>query len=362
MSTDVHTRRRGGAAALVAAALLLLPAVSGSDDLPPAAMSAAAPALGTSCPLCAEDPGAPVVRLTPADADSLGRAYSAFNEVHIARLDSLLRAGRLGDPGSAAARRDAHLLARLLTLNAYSYIARYATDSTHVYEGDESTLTDAFARFSDPGLYPIVRLRRARMGLGRVCLRYDLASDLDTESVMGSKRVRVRIREAEIDGRHQRVLAMNLPTGLDEMVEVLMTEHYSCAVEHVQRDGPPGPYELYLVRDVRGGWLRKWGTHQPQALMFWVTPRGRVASVLPAEPLVGVRIYVPHLILKLRLLPDIGFDDLREVDLPQPILSLDWLRARRYPEWLESGKELGFEGWKGCGPVPPELRLRFPDL
>ena len=116
----------------------------------------------------------PIVQLTAADVFAVGRALSAWNETQIARIDSLYRAGAFGAAGSKPARNDAHLLARLSTLNAYSYIVRFATDSTCVYEASESTLVDAFKSFSDPGLYPITRLRRARMGLGHVCVRYDL--------------------------------------------------------------------------------------------------------------------------------------------------------------------------------------------
>jgi hypothetical protein len=316
---------------------------------------------GPPCPLCELPAGIRILRLAAADVDSLGNAYAAHNEKRLAAVDSLYHAGRLGEPGSGDARRAAHLMARLATLNAYSYVAAFATDSTCVHEADEGTLARAFASFSDPGLYPITQLRRARMGFGRVCLRYDLAQDLDTLVTMGARRVRVRVREMEIEGRRRRMLSMMLPTGLDDLVEVLVAEHYACAVEHLVDAEAPAPCETYLLHEMRGLWLRKWGTHRPRALMFWVTPPDAAPAMLPESPLVGVRLYVPRLVLRLPFLPDVGFDDLREIDLPQPILRLAYLRRGNHPEWLEPGHGAGFEGWSGHGPVPARLRERFPD-
>lgn len=324
--------------------------------LPPAALVQRA-----GCPLCTPDAEGRIVHLRAGDVDSLGHAYAAHNEAEIARIDSLYRAGALGAPGGA--RAAAHLMARLRTWNAYTYVARYATDPECVYEASESTLTHAFRTFSDPGLYPIARLRRARMGQGRICLRYDLQQDLDTTSQMGAKSVRVRTRTLEVGGARRRVLCMDLATGLDARVEVLMSEHYTCSVERLLLEGELGPYDLVVLDDIEGGWLRKWGTHAPRALVFWATPPHLSAAAPPPAPLVGVRIYVPRLRLALpSLLPDIGFDDLREIDLPQPILGLEALRRNALPEWLSVTPAPGLAGWVGHGPLPEELRRRFPDL
>jgi hypothetical protein len=312
------------------------------------------------CPLCQVVAGAPVVHLTAAVVDSLGLAYADDNEGMLARLDSLYRAGRFGPPGSRGAREAVQLAARLATRNAYSYVADFAIDSSRVYEADEAALVHAFSTFTDPGLYPITRLRRARMGFGWVCLQYDLGRDLDTLATMGGKRVRVRTRDVVAAGEHRRMLSMMLPTGLDDMVEVMVPEHYVCRVEHARIEGPPAPYELFLLHDIRGLLLRKWGTHSPRAIMFWTTPRDRALDASAADALVGVRIYVPELHLRVPFLPDLGFDDLREIDLPQPIVRLDYVRAATHPDWLD-GRATGFDGWSGHGPVPPVVRERFPD-
>jgi hypothetical protein len=84
---------------------------------------------------------------------------------------------------------------------------------------------------------------------------------------------------------------------------------------------------------------------------------------MPATPLVGVRIYIPGLRLRLPLfLPDFNFDDLREIELPLPILEIDYLKNGKRPSWLGRDDHLGFKDWKGHGPVPPALRVRFPDF
>jgi hypothetical protein len=321
------------------------------------------PALDGGCPLCREDPGVPIVPLTAAAADSLGRLYSGFNQALLARVDSLLRAGSLGSPGNREARAAAHLLARLLAVTSMHYMVGFATDPERIHEASEATLRDAFRRFSEPGVYPITRLVRARMGLGRTCVKYDLGTDLDSTAVVGGRTLRVRVASTELNGRPQRMLVLELPTILFSVVELLIAEHFTCRAEFVRSSGPPAPYDLYLLHDIDGMYIRKWGTHKPTAIMFWSTPRDVKRAGLPRTPLVGNGVYVPQLSLELpSLLPDLGFDDLRLVDLPQPILSLSYLQQQRYPEWLERAEPRGFKSWESHGPIPPDLRLRFPDL
>lgn len=337
--------------AAVAVWILLLPVLLAADSLsaPP----------GAGCPLCHVDPRIPVVTLSADAVDSLGAALAGANEHTLARCDSLYRAGRFGTPGSRDARRGAQLWARLATRNAYSYVADLATDTTQVREAGAPALEHAFVTYSDPGLYPITRLRRARMGLGYLCLQYDLRGSLDTLVTLGSRRVRVRIRDVDTGGERRRMLSMMLPTGLDDLVEVLMPAHYTCRVVRMGSHGPEGAWEAVVLDEIRGLYLRKWGTHGPRAVMFWTTPEAAHLDSLPSEPRLGVRMYVPELRLDLPFLPDVGFDDLREIDLPQPLMrlggtplpALDWLAVRRS----------GFEGWTGFGPVPADLRARFPD-
>jgi hypothetical protein len=320
--------------------------------------------LGAStCPLCEGRLDVPVHTLTVAEAESMGAAYADTNVSRLAHVDSLLQSGAFGAPGSAEARQQAHLLARLLTLNAYSYMVGLGTDRHTVWEANEATLRPAFETFSDPGIIPLARLVRSRMGLGHMCAHYDLSQKLHTQTVIGGRTFDVRVDDVKIDGQKTRALILNLPTSLDDVVEIWITEHVSMDVERVRADGPPAPYEAYVIDHIRGLWVHKAGVHRPEAFVFWVTPRDPHRKTLPETPLVGARIYVPHLRLHLPfILPDIGFEDLRTVDLPQPILEVSYLRGGRYPEWLQAARLRGFKDWEGVGPLPPALRQRFPDL
>lgn len=345
--------RRVHAASLAVVATILsgLPSAFGSDT---AADSA-------RCMLCSPDPAVPVVRLTTAWLDSVARAHASFNANQLARIDSLFRAGRFGPCDDRGAQGTAHLLARLRTINAYPDLVRLACDSTRVYEADEATLRELYARYSDVNLLIDVHLERARLGLGRVCMRYRLDEKGAGVSDHGGKQLRWRIRDVRIDERRRRVLDLIFPMGEDE-VDLLIASHHSFAVEYRQRDGPPAPYEWFLVRDIEGIWVRKLGIHRPTAYMYWVSPAGHAAIMdLPSIPLAGVRIYFPGLKLRLPLLPDINVDDLREEALPMPILDLDYIRQHREPSWLDVDALLGFRDWRGHGALPAEIRREFPD-
>jgi hypothetical protein len=315
-----------------------------------------------SCVLCEREPEVPVVSLRPGEVDSLLESMAAPNAAQIARIDSALQSGAYGPPESARALHQAYLVARLTTWNCYRLLARFAADSTRVVEAAESTLASVYSRYLDPSLFNVVRLRRARLGLGRVCMQYDLEEECEGETNLGGKHLRYRIQDAEIGAEKHRVLSLDLPTGTDDVVEVMLASHYGCAFEFRRSDGPPAPYEAFIVHDIDGGWLRKSGTHRPTAFMFWVTPQDSLSLVPGAEPLAGVRIYIPHLRFKLpTILPDINLDDLRRLELPYPLLALDYVEHRRYPGWMANESGRWIRAWKGHGEVPPEIRARFPD-
>jgi len=40
---------------------------------------------------------------------------------------------------------------------------------------------------------------------------------------------------------------------------------------------------------------------------------------------------------------------------------MSYVRGEEYPSWLEVNENLGFKKWDGFGPLPPEIRQRFPD-
>jgi len=337
-----------------------------------------------TCRLCAGELHVPVVALTPAWLDSVAQERARFNVAQIDRIDSLFKAGHYGPPKQPPARRMAHLVARLTLVNAYRDLVRLACDTTCVYEANEDVLKGINERYSDVLLFATARLERVRLGLGHACMHYDVRETGEGVSHHGGKSLRWRVKDIDLDGVTRRLLSLDLPTATDDVVEVLLAAHHSFAVEYARVDGPPAPFEWFLVRDVEGGWLRKSGTHRPAAYMFWVTPQQTAAAHsvartaedtsgtngpvdspavdLPATPLIGVRVYIKGLRLRLPLfIPDINFDDLREIVPPMPILDMEYLNQKKQPSWLGSTSHLGFRDWKGTGPVPPLVRERFPD-
>jgi hypothetical protein len=337
------------------------------------------------CALCSPNLAVPVIPITAAWLDSMAQAHASFNAKQLERIDSLLQTGHYGPSNDVTARQTAHLVARLSTINAYRDLVRMACDSTRVYEADEATLRDLYARYSDVNLFIDSRLEHIRIGLGHVCMRYNLDEKAEGVSDHGGKQLRWRVRDIKIEGCKRRVLDLIFPTGADDEVEIYLAAHHTFRVEYKMFAGPPAPYEWFLVRDIEGAWLRKWGTHRPTAYMFWVSashatppapttgmnylassgqelPSSEPSLDLPSTPLVGLRIYIPGLKLKLPLLPDVNVDDLREVELPMPILDLEYIRQNQQPSWLDVNANLGFTNWEQYGALPPEIRREFPDL
>jgi hypothetical protein len=296
-------------------------------------------------------------------ADSIGRLYSSFNADLFAWLDSLYKAGHFGDPDDRESRRRVHVMSRLLALNSMHYMVGFATDPDHIWEANEATLREAFTKYSDPGIYPIVRMRSARMGMGHVCVRYNVSTDMESTVTVGNKQLGVSVEETNFDGVPRRVLIMKYPTLIFGDIQIVVDEHFTCKAELRHGSGPPAPYDVYMLYDMQGVEVRKWGVHKPGAMLFWSTPRDMQRSQLPPIPLVGSAVYVPHVVLELpSILPDMKFEDLRLIDLPQPIFKRSYVANKEYPSWLERAEPRGFKGWDSYGPIPPDLQLRFPDL
>ena len=262
-----------------------------------------------ACPLCSNDSGVPIQRLTPAEALAMVRAFAQQNESRLARIDALLQSGALGPPNAGAARKRAHCLARLSLRNVYPYLFQYASDPERVYEADATAFAGVFAKFCEPGLFTIARLRRVRMGAGHVCVQYDLADLSEGVTMLGGRSLHYRVEDRAVEGARRRLLVLGWPSGTVGSVEILLAEHYTFRVSHVRSDGPPAPYELFAADDVQGGWVRRWGLHRPAAFMFWVSP----------------------------------------------------LDQGRLPAWLVRDGAFTLKNWRGLGPVPAAVRERFPN-
>ena len=349
-----HRTRFGLGMLIALGALTLSRQEFGTVDAAGAEGAAAA----STCVLCQPGADLSIVEVTPAFAESLAHAYAARNHALFASIDSLLDTGLWGAPDSRSAQDKAHLLARVRAWNTYHYLTALARDPHRVYEASEATLTQLFERYSDVGLYPIVKLEQARMGLGRICARYDLSTNLERRSRNGQ---RLRIGDVRVQSVNRRMLSMTLPSTLFESVEVLFGEHFSCRVDMVASSGPPAPHRLFVMEDLQGILVRKWGTHTPKAFVFWQSTAD-ARLTLPSTPLVGNSIYVPGIQLEMPAkLPNIGLENLRAIDLPQPIVAKEYARGGGAPAWLPRHAERGFKNWKAHGPVPPDVRLRFPE-
>ena len=133
-------------------------------------------------------------------------------------------------------------------------------------------------------------------------------------------------------------------------------------------DWQAGNHELVMdttMEDVSGQLVRKWGLHRPSAIVLW---KSMVCDLQPPPPgsrLLGSAIYFPKLQLNLPwFLPDLGFDDLRRFDFPQPLLTLEGVLdiRDRDLDWLRVEDNLRFAAdWEGDGDVPRFVSERFPD-
>ena len=332
------------------------------DPVRPVTNAVAHAPQGETCRLCSDPPDYPIVQLTEAIVDSLGRVYSDFNQSLFAYVDSLYQEGHFGTPGKRDAKNTALMMSRLLALNSLHYMVGFATDPDTVYEATEATLRHAFTLYSDPGVYPIVRMVRARMGLGWICVQYDVSTDMDSIMTLGTERVRIRVGETEYDGETRRMLMMDLPTIMFSTIEVVLDSHFTCKAELFHSPGPPSPHDIYLLYQMRGLAVRKWGVHKPDAMIFWSTPRNVHRNLPPKSPLVGSAVYVPAVRMELpSILPDMKFNDLRLLDLPQPIMARAYIDSKGYPSWMDRAEPRGFKEWESYGPIPPDLQLRFPD-
>jgi uncharacterized protein (TIRG00374 family) len=314
------------------------------------------------CPLCHQPFPATLVALSEGEVVRAAMDLADGNAARIALIDSRLRRGAFGDPGSREAREQAHSLARVSLPNLYHYLFRFANDPDHIYESGPDALTRLAADFVEPLLFPVARLRRARLGCGLGCVEYDLDEKVAGWTNVGGKVRRFRVTDVKIEGRPRRVLAISYASASVGRAEILVAAHYSFEVVHVREPGPPAPHDLFVVRSLDGVWVRHHGVHRPEAFAYWVSPRDPNPTPVSASPMAGVRIYFPGLRFKLPwVLPDIDLEDLRTLGLPMPLLTTSYLRRQEHPGWLEADPALDFEDWVGIGVLPAGVRDRFPN-
>jgi len=122
--------------------------------------------------------------------------------------------------------------------------------------------------------------------------------------------------------------------------------------------------DLLTLSEIQGMYVRKFGFHLLSGLVYW---RSHVnGSQDPPRLRVGARAYFPHIHLNMPFfLPDLGLSDLREFDVPQPILPIDWFRQHEQEafDWVQVFADNAIlVPFDEVGPVPAVVLDRFPDL
>lgn len=307
----------------------------------------------------------PVVHLDAAAIDSVGSLISAQNVDLVARIDAAYRAGRYGPPGEDDARKNALAAFVYNSHTAFDFFLKIAMQEEVIYSTSEDDLREAFTHhFRNPGLYPIVNLRDARAGFGRFCMKFEVEDERKREIEIADEKMKAWTETIEIDDVEKRVVNIDMKTLSHDRVHVVY-EQYSCgAVRTFERELGEQAVRIVTMEDLEGQYVRKWGFHRPEAVVMWRSVPAELDAPSEKNRFLGSAIYFPHLTLELPwFLPDLGFDDLRRFDYPEPLLrrnAFEQIRGAAH-EWLEIKDEQRFASWDGEGDVPSFVNDRYPD-
>jgi len=163
-------------------------------------------------------------------------------------------------------------------------------------------------------------------------------------------------------GRPGSRVQLEFPTSQYKVVDLLYEPRF-CGRIRVERMVDRGDtLEVQLLQDLEGLSVHRWGVHRLAAIILWrsVTRGTRIRDAAPG----GLRLFPG---IKLRLpafLPDLGFDDLRDFDLPSPIFSYEWFNRMETdgPEWIAVHRGGTMSPWNALGPRPAFLDQLCPDL
>ncbi len=302
----------------------------------------------------------PLARLTPADVESVGSRIHAKNVETLREIDRLYSEGRFGEAGTEEARGEALRRFKGRALNSMDYISRLARVEGKVYTFQEGDIAEAFQhRFANPGVYPFLTLRMGRAGLGGFCLQYDYSEGYRGSYDLFAEKVTLTSEEVRLDDARTLMLKFVYPSGLHSTLELLYESSYCGQVFYREIVDRGDSLELITVESMEGCFVRKAGVHKVSGFAFW-----REIGSKAVGARVGAMAYLPAIHLRLPFfLPDIGLQDLREFDLPQPVWEQSFLRRTdRWPEWLPMRGSGGIANWSAEGPPPEILDTLFPDL
>ncbi len=294
--------------------------------------------------------------------DALGRRMTEVNDSAWRRCNRLLAAGAFGKPNSDEARRRTLAHFQLRSQNAMHYLAELGTDSV-LFRVTESSLVRPFGSwYANTTVFPIHTLREGLIGRGRFCLVYDLDEPFDGTYMLGGVPLRVHSAEVREDGATDSRPALSVEFGstLHKSIELQFLAQVCGRVRCETIVDRGDTLELITLSDIEGMFVRRAGSHRLAALAVWRS--ATVGDRDPVRPRAGACAYFPRISIGLPFLPDVGLDDLRDFDLPSPVVSMLWVHAHPRAPWMTVSPDAYFRPWEAIGPRPAELERRFPDL
>ena len=319
----------------------------------------------SSCGLCSPPDSLPQHLLGEAGIDSIGRKLSGYNLRCWRDADRLYRAGAFGPVGNDKARAAARLHFALRCWNGFDYVAQVTQDKHRVDLTREQDLETPFGRiYCNTTVYPLRFLSRALVDPGGFCMQYTPPDRFDEMSMLGG--VPIRVHSDRIDpgsGPPASALSVDFESTIHKTVELVYEPNVCGRVSQEMVVDRGDTLDLICIYDLEGMYVRKFGVHRMGAMVFW---RSHVeGSRDPGRPRLGASAYFPHIHLNLpAFLPSIGLADLRDFDVPQPVLTMSWFvqQAKEQADWITAYPDGMVGPWDPVGPRPRVLDQRFPDL
>lgn len=307
---------------------------------------------------------APLVHLTAAAIDSIGQLISDRNMQLLDGIDQAYNGGKYGAVGSTAAKSAALSAFIYHAMTAFDLVTQLALQKEAIYETSEEDLKEAFtSKYRNPGFYPIVDLLAARTGFGHYCLTFRMDGPPKEITIAGDA-MKSWSEESDLFGRRARVLNIDMKTFSYDRVHVVYEEHSDGAIEAFTVNAGEFPVEVVSMEGIRGQFIRKYGFHEVAAIAMWKTKLDGLDPSPLKGAYLGAAIYFPALKVETPWwLPDLGFDDLRKFEYPEPLLrmtAVQEIQKKNYA-WAKIKKDLRFAKWEGDGGIPADLKVRYPD-
>lgn len=361
------SRRRAGLGLVSGVALMLFGAALGAGPAGADEPEVNIPSVETVRLLLMENErDVPVVELDAAGIDSIGTIISEYNMRLIEEVDAAYEAGEYGEVDSKDAKKDAMAAFIFGSQTAFDFFLVMASQEDVIYSTSEADLAEAFkTKFRNPGLYPIVNLQEVRMGLGAYCMRFDVENPEKREMNINGEDMRAWTEQLELSIGEHRVVNIDMKTVSNDRVHLIYTKYAGGFISQEVIEQHGQSLQVVMMEELSGQYVRKFGFHRPEAVVMWRARAERLQAPPKDSRFLGTAMYFPRLKLELPwFLPDLGFHDLRQFDFPEPVLTMDSVKAVREREldWLKIGKDNRFHNWDGDGDVPEWVEARYPDF